>query len=62
MWEDDSRRRKRFVPNSYGCRHFFNNSEYKTSNVEKLENEDKAYEQLLKDLAHKMVLFYLNLF
>uniref|UniRef100_A0A915DUB9 Neurobeachin n=1 Tax=Ditylenchus dipsaci TaxID=166011 RepID=A0A915DUB9_9BILA len=56
LWEDDSRRRKRFVPNVYGgCRHSM--AMLKTAVENGGIEADKAHEQLLKDLAHRMACY-----
>uniref|UniRef100_A0AC35G151 BEACH-type PH domain-containing protein n=1 Tax=Panagrolaimus sp. PS1159 TaxID=55785 RepID=A0AC35G151_9BILA len=57
LWEDDSRRRKRFVPNVYGCRHSMSSLANKAPEDEEMTEEmEKAQEQLLKDLTHKMLI------
>uniref|UniRef100_A0AC34GP20 BEACH-type PH domain-containing protein n=1 Tax=Panagrolaimus sp. ES5 TaxID=591445 RepID=A0AC34GP20_9BILA len=58
LWEDDSRRRKRFVPNVYGCRHSMSSIANKVvpEGDETTEEMEKAQEQLLKDLTHKMLI------
>lgn len=54
-WEDDSRRRRRFVPNLYAAstRSALQNL-IKTNNDNNQNNDDmeQKHEQLLKDLAH----------
>ncbi|KAE9554648.1 hypothetical protein FO519_002135 [Halicephalobus sp. NKZ332] len=56
LWEDDSRRRKRFVPNVYGCKHSTASVSNKQLTQEEIEETEKAQEQLLKDLTHKMII------
>uniref|UniRef100_A0A7E4V5F5 BEACH-type PH domain-containing protein n=1 Tax=Panagrellus redivivus TaxID=6233 RepID=A0A7E4V5F5_PANRE len=56
LWEDDSRRRKRFVPNVYGCRQTLASLTEKPATDENAEELEKAQEQLLKDLSHKMLI------
>lgn len=57
LWEDDSRRRKRFIPNSYGCRHSMASIRKAMDDEAHAEELEKAREELLKDLTHKMVKF-----
>jgi neurobeachin len=54
LWEDDSRRRKRFVPNAYGCKHSMASIK-KVLDEKETEELEKAREELLKELTHKMV-------
>jgi hypothetical protein len=54
-WEDDSRRRKRFVPNPYGSVHS-EASVYVQKTPEPPPTDDESVEDnKLKDLGHKML-------
>uniref|UniRef100_A0A914C7G9 Neurobeachin n=1 Tax=Acrobeloides nanus TaxID=290746 RepID=A0A914C7G9_9BILA len=55
LWEDDSRRRKRFVPNAYGCKHSMASIK-KVLDEKETEELEKAREELLKELTHKMII------
>lgn len=55
VWEDDSRRRRRFVQNPWGKRHMLSSIQEAISDQEK-NVEEAEQEQFLKDLAHKMVI------
>ncbi|KAM3722837.1 putative neurobeachin [Dirofilaria immitis] len=56
VWEDDSRRRKRFVQNSYGCHHSAACLKTVLENKSSDKEIDKAREDLLRDLiAQRLV-------
>jgi hypothetical protein len=48
VWEDDSRRRRRFIYNPYGQKHSI------VQNTSALD-QNSDFEKKLKDLAHNMV-------
>lgn len=51
VWEDDSRRRKRFVSNPYGCRHSAARLKTIVESGASAQEADKAREELLRDLV-----------
>ncbi|KAI6202519.1 Rugose [Aphelenchoides besseyi] len=55
QWEDDSRRRKRFVPNAYGSTHSDATLKRKVEVTEKDETSEDDREKMLKELAHQMM-------
>ncbi|VDK48951.1 unnamed protein product [Anisakis simplex] len=56
VWEDDSRRRKRFVPNPYGCHHSSAHLKTVLESGSSAQEVEKAREELLKELVARRVL------
>uniref|UniRef100_A0A9J2PMU3 BEACH-type PH domain-containing protein n=1 Tax=Ascaris lumbricoides TaxID=6252 RepID=A0A9J2PMU3_ASCLU len=56
VWEDDSRRRKRFVPNPYGCRHSAARLRTVVESGASAQEAEKAREELLRELVARRVL------
>ncbi|KAL3091322.1 hypothetical protein niasHS_007115 [Heterodera schachtii] len=58
VWEDDSRRRRRFVQNPWGKRHKLAATMQQKVDEQRHQQQDEsetAREQFLKDLSHKMI-------
>jgi hypothetical protein len=56
VWEDDSRRRRRFIQNPHGQKH----SITATNPLSSKQEQNIEMEKMLKDLGHKMVYILTN--
>jgi hypothetical protein len=58
IFRDDSRRRKRFIPNPYGTIHQDAILQTKEAPESPATDDETAEDEMLKDLGHKMVSYH----